>query len=115
MKNIIVIPKGNFQKDSMIEFVKSCGGYWVNESGIDQGVIERHQSRIYITYCNDINQEYEPDEIRAISQHLGRIPNILIDIHISWSENSNQLALDFASQVVSKWGGLVDDGMEIFC
>jgi hypothetical protein len=115
MKNIIFIPKEKFPKDSMIEFVKSCGGYWVNESGIDQGVIERHRSRIYIAYCDDMNQEYESDEIETISQRLGSPPNILIDIHISWSENSNQLALDFANQVVSKWGGLVDDGMETLC
>ena len=115
MKNITVIPSVQFPKDSIIELVESQGGYWIKESGVDHGVIDRNQSHIYVAYCDDVNQEYEPDEINALSECLGGRPQILIDIHIGWAKGSDQLAKDFADIIIKKWGGFVDDGMEELC
>ncbi len=115
MKNMIVIPNVQFPKDSIIELVESWGGYWVKESGMEQGVIERDKLRIYVAYCDDVTQEYDPDEINTISERLGGIPRILIDIQISWVEDSDQLAMDVADVIIGKWGGFVDDGREVLC
>ncbi|MBI1926813.1 hypothetical protein HYR99_21540 [Candidatus Poribacteria bacterium] len=115
MKNMIVIPNVQFSKDSIMELVESWGGYWVKESGLDHGVIDRNKSHIYVAYCDDVSQEYEPDEINTLSERSGDMPNILIDIHIGWAEGSDKLAKDFANIILEKWGGFVDDGMEELC
>ena len=106
MDNLIIVTSKKVNRQELRGFVESWGGYWNDEPTLDQGVVERHGSIIYVSLCQDIDQDYEAHEINDFTARLGTTPGAYIDVHISHQGSSETLARDFAQSAIAKWKGL---------
>jgi hypothetical protein len=111
VKNIVVITREQPSKDSVVELVRSLSGHWQPEP-LDQGVVEQGQAHLFVYYRDDVSgeaSEYEEHEIQFLRQQLGVEPHVAVEMAISHSRGSDELAIQVAERIVRKWGGYIDD------
>jgi len=108
MRNLIVIIKENVSLEMLKSYTLNQGGYWNDEPTLNQGVIEEGSEVIYLTVDDNFELDYEPSELIELTQKIGSQPKSIIDIHISNSENSDELAEKIAEDIIKKWGGVID-------
>lgn len=108
MRNIVVVTKEDVSLGMLKDYVINQGGYWNDEPTLNQGVIEEGNKAIYLEIDSDFDLDYEPNELVKLSQKIGSQPKSIIDIHISNTEKSDELAEKIAENIIEKWGGLVD-------
>ena len=115
MQNIGVISSRLISTEEIVGFVKAARGYWNDDVGLNQGVIEKGSARIFIHGDGNItNACYEPEELARLKMQLGAAPQSYISIHIGHGDESRELAFEVARRMIIVWGGLIDDNMENF-
>lgn len=112
MDNLVVVVGIRLSKKQLRNLVESWGGQWNDEPTLNQGVIERDSSVIYVSLGDQIERDYEADEIEDLTAWLGSRPKAYIDVHISHRRGSQELANEFAQAAISKWQGVFDDGRD---
>ena len=108
MRNILVALKSNPSKDDFESFMESLGGKWDHDPTLDQGVLQRKAATIYVDYF-DTRTGYPLHELQALERILGGTPTAGANIHIGHAEGSEALAFEFAEQIITRWGGYLDD------
>jgi len=108
MRNIVVVTKEDVTLEMLKGYVIIQSGYWNDEPTLNQGVIEEGNKAIYLAVDNNFDLDYEPNELVELSKKIGFQPKSIIDIHISNSEKSEELAEKIAEDIIGKWGGIVD-------
>jgi hypothetical protein len=111
MKNLLIVTPTPITKKMVQEFVQERGGYWNDDPTLDQGVIDRQEARVFISYVSDLTIDYAPDELSILEKHLEAKPLSAIDIHIGHGAESEALAQAVSQDIVSRWRGFIDHGM----
>ena len=92
--------------------VESLGGYWNAEETLDQGVVERGDAVIYVSSSQDLDPDYDAEDITMLTQLLGQAPRAVVDIHLGHASGSVWLAEEVARKVIERWGGFLDDNSQ---
>jgi hypothetical protein len=112
MRNIVVVTPTEVTQPMVRTMVESLGGYWNAEETLDQGVIERGDAVIYVSSSQDLNPDYDAEDITILTQLLGQAPRAVVDIHLGHSSGSAWLAEEVARKVIERWGGFLDDNTQ---
>lgn len=113
MKNIIVICEKNIREEDLNSFIYDFSRNNKFTSNIASGHIGNECADIYITMISDLNTEYEAEELIYLKSRIGIMPVRGVDIHIGHSNRSEKLAYNFANNLLKKWGGIIDDNLEL--
>ena len=104
MRNIVVVTPKEVTQTMVQALVKSLGGYWNADETLDQGVVERGEAVIYISSSQDLEPDYDADDITILTQLLGQVPRAVVDIHLGHASGSASLAEEVAHEVIERWG-----------
>lgn len=112
MHTITFYPKNSpLSLNDMREFVRSFPeGEWITLNGVDRGVIESEDGRIYLDY-DDHYQEYfskylDERQRAELAARLGFSPARAVHIHASHAfQHSRELAQTVCESLAKKWGG----------
>lgn len=112
MKNIVVVTPKKVTQTMVHTLVESLGGYWNADDTLDQGVVERGKAVIYVSSSQDLDPDYDTNDIAILTQLLGQMPQAVIDIHLGHAPGSEALAEEVAHEVIKRWGGFLDDNTQ---
>jgi hypothetical protein len=112
MKNIVVVTPKKVTQKGVQALVESLGGYWNADDTLDQGVVERGKAVIYVSRSQDLDPDYDTNDIAILTQLLGQMPQAVIDIHLGHAPGSEALAEEVAHEVIERWGGFLDDNTQ---
>ena len=111
MHTITFYPKWTPSLDEVKEFVRSFPeGEWITLNGVDRGVIESEDGRIYLDYDDHYHEyfvKYLDERQRAeLTARLGSSPALAVHIHASHAyQHSRELAQTVCESLAKKWGG----------
>jgi len=109
MRNIVVVIPTEVTQSMVRTMVESLGGYWNAEATLDQGVVERGDAVVYVSSSQDLDPDYDAEDIKILTQLLGQAPRAVVDIHLGHASGSTWLAEEVAREVIKRWGGFLDD------
>ena len=112
MRNIVVVTPTEVTQSMVRTMVESLGGYWNAEETLDQGVVERGDAVIYVSSSQDLDPDYDAEDITMLTQLLGQAPRAVVDIHLGHASGSVWLAEEVARKVIERWGGFLDDNSQ---
>jgi len=108
MESIGVVFARSINNDDLKSFISEWGGIWDGNPSLNHGVIQRGPMTIYCNQAKPASFEYSPAELVEIATYIGVVPQTCVAVDISRSPGSQDLALEFANQLVKRWGGLID-------
>jgi hypothetical protein len=112
MRNIVVVTPTEVTQSMVRTMVESLGGYWNAEETLDQGVVERDDAVVYVSSSQDLDPDYDAEDIMILTQLLGQAPRAVVDIHLGHASGSAWLAEEVAREVIERWGGFLDDNTQ---
>ncbi len=112
MRNIVVVTPKEITQTMVQALVESLGGYWSADETLNQGVVERGDAAIYISSSQNLDPDYDADDIMILTQLLGQAPRSVVDIHLGHASGSEALAEEVAREVIEQWGGFLDDNTQ---
>ena len=112
MRNIVVVTPIEVTQSMVRALVESLGGYWNSDETLDQGVVERGDAVIYVSSSQELDPDYDADDITILTQLLGKVPRAVVDIHLGHAAGSESLAEEVAREVIERWGGFLDNNTQ---
>lgn len=112
MRNIVVVTPREVTQSMVRAMVESLGGHWNSDETLDQGVVERGDAVIYVSSSQELDPDYDADDITILTQLLGKEPRAVVDIHLGHASGSASLAEEVAREMIERWGGFLDDNTQ---